>query len=249
MVLSEVLIVIPTYNERENIEKLVKAIIAVDEDFNILFVDDDSPDGTGEIAFVLSEKFPQVQVLRRRGERGYGVACKDGFNYGLKREFKYIFSMDADFSHDPKDIPRLLRRMKNCSMVIGSRYVDGGKIVADWGFFRRLLSTWGNRFARFLLRLPFKDCTSGFRGYRREILKSLELDTITLDGYAFLIELLNRGYEKRFAIEEIPITYVDRQKGKSKLSRKVILEALILVIRLGLKRLFGKSSQAVHTQR
>jgi len=222
------LIVIPTYNEKENIEKLVFRIFNLRGNYNILFVDDNSPDGTGAIINKLAEKDKRVHIIHREKKMGIGKAYVDGFKYALKKDFEYIIQMDADFSHDPKYIPSFLEKIKEYDLVIGSRYCKGIN-VKNWSLFRRFLSIFASKYVKFFTRMPFHDTLGGFRCYRREVLECIDLDTIFSDGNVFLMEMLFIAYKKGYKITEIPIVYVYRESGHSKMSRKVIFEAFYKV--------------------
>src|SRR3990170_2565308 len=201
--MDKTLVIIPTYNESENLPPLVHEIRRT-TNFHILVVDDNSPDGTGRIAKELAEKLGQITVIERKGERGYGRACLVGFKYGLRQNFEYLIQMDADLSHNPKSLPEIFKKMSQSDIVIGSRYIEGGKIVVNWGFLRKLLSRGGNRFARLMLSLPVRDCTNGYRGYRREVIQNLNLDKIKSNGYSFLIEVLYESHKKGYLLAEVP---------------------------------------------
>ncbi len=226
---------IPTYNEKDNIENLVKAIFGLNvERLKVVIIDDNSPDGTGEIADKLAENYP-VKVIHREGKLGLGSAYIAGFKYALRNGGKYIFEMDADFSHNPKDIPRLLKEAQNgYQVVIGSRKIDQGEIE-DWSLWRHFASNGAMFFSRILLGLRTKDVTAGFRCYKKEVLDDLDLDSIKSNGYAFQEEMIYLCEKKRFKIKEIPITFVDRKLGESKLSHNEIIEFFIKMIKLRLK--------------
>jgi len=236
--MKETLIIIPTYNEKDNVVKLVESIFKVNGDFDVLFVDDNSPDGTVEIIEGLAKENTNIKLLVRNDEKGYGRACIDGFRYGIEHDYEFFLQMDADLSHDPKMMSSMIKKAKDYDLVIGSRFVDGGEIVADWSPFRRFLSWGGSKFARFVLGLPVNDCTSGFRCYSRRAIEVLDLGLISSNGYSFLIETLYKCYKDGCKIIELPIIYTDRQKGQSKLSRIVIFEAFWLVLSTGVKRFF-----------
>ncbi|GLV59146.1 dolichol-phosphate mannosyltransferase [Dictyobacter sp. S3.2.2.5] len=224
------LIIIPTYNEYENLPPLLETVFSYVPQSDILIVDDNSPDGTGQLADKFAAEDPRVHVLHRAGKLGLGTAYVAGFKYSIEHNYDAAFEMDADFSHDPKYLPDFLKAIENADLVIGSRYIPGGS-TPNWSFGRRCISGCGNIFARFMLHIPVKDCTAGFRCYRREVLESIDLDTIQSQGYAFQIELAYRVMKQRFRITEIPITFMDRRVGKSKMSRKIVLEAFVYVTR------------------
>ena len=225
------ILVIPTYNEKENIEKLITKIFALNiSELEILVVYDNSPDGTADIVEQLSEKYP-LHLLKREGKLGLGSAYIAGFKKALSLGADYIFEMDADFSHDPDDIPRMLESAQDADLVIGSRKIKGGKVIG-WGWTRKFMSNGAMMFSRLLLGLKARDVTAGFRCFRRDVLHALDLDAIKSNGYAFQEELLYRTQKAGFKITEIPVTFVDRQEGKSKLSKKDIIEFFIVMIKL-----------------
>lgn len=226
------LIIIPTYNERENAPAIAQAVHTVVPDADLLFVDDHSPDGTGAVLDEMAAKDPRVQVLHRSGKQGLGTAYLAGFRRGLEAGYDYLLEMDADFSHDPKYLPEMLRRARaGADVVIGSRYVDGGGTV-NWGIGRKILSRGGGVYARTVLGVPVQDLTAGFICYRRRVLETLDLDAIRSEGYGFQIEMKYRVVRAGFRVEEMPITFVDRRVGQSKMSRRIFIEALTMVWRL-----------------
>jgi dolichol-phosphate mannosyltransferase len=231
------LIIIPTYNEYDNLRPLLQQIFTYAPASDILIVDDNSPDGTGKLADELHAENSQVNVMHRAGKLGLGTAYIAGFKYAVEHEYEAAFEMDADFSHDPRYLPDFLREIESADLVIGSRYVEGGG-TPNWSTLRRFISGGGNIFARFMLRIPVHDCTAGFRCYRRNVLESIDLDTIESQGYAFQVELAYRVYKHNFKIVETPIIFQDRRVGKSKMSRTIFLEGFTWVIRTR----FGKSS-------
>lgn len=236
------LVIIPTYNERENLRNIVQEIFSNPLQVDVLAVDDDSPDGTGEVGEELAREYERFQILHRKDDRGYGKACLEGFKRGIELGYDYICTMDADLSHDPRELNKFLSQFDSFDVIIGSRYIEGGRIVADWSIFRRGISKLGSSFARTMLKLPVRDCTSGYRCYKREVLESLDLDKIRSEGYSLLIEMLYLCQQKGFRIGEMPIIYVDRQRGKSKLNRRVVSEALFYVLKNGLRRIVLKYS-------
>jgi dolichol-phosphate mannosyltransferase len=223
------LVVIPTYNEAGNVRAIVAAVYDALPDASILIVDDASPDGTGRLADTLVTCYPSLEVLHRAGKQGLATAYVAGFRHALQRDYDRVFAMDADFSHDPRYLPALLAATDDADLVIGSRYVAGGR-TPDWDLSRRLISGCGNVFARTLLRLPVRDCTAGFRCYRRCVLEALDLEAIQLEGYAFQIETVYQSYRKGFRITEVPIVFPDRKVGKSKMSTAIVAEALTYVL-------------------
>ena len=224
------LVIIPTYNEAENLRPLLEAIFSFVSTTDILIVDDHSPDGTGELADSIAAEDSRVRVLHRPGKLGLGTAYIAGFKYAIAHGYDAAFEMDADFSHDPRYLPDFLTAIEHADLVIGSRYVRGGG-TPNWSLVRRFISGGGNIFARFLLGIPVHDCTAGYRCYRREVLESIDLDTIQSQGYAFQVELAYRVMQQGFRIVEIPITFMDRRVGKSKMSRKIVIEAFAYVLR------------------
>ena len=226
---------IPTYNEIENLRPLLEGIFSYVPEIEILIVDDNSPDGTGLLADQIHEQDPRVHVLHRTGKLGLGTAYIAGFKYAIDREYDAAFEMDADFSHDPRYLPDFLKAIENADLVIGSRYVPGGK-TPNWTILRRIISGGGNIFARFMLGIPVHDCTAGFRCYRRHVLENIDLDSIHSQGYAFQVELAYRVMRKGFKIVETPIIFMDRRVGKSKMSGTIFVEGFTYV----LKTRFGK---------
>jgi dolichol-phosphate mannosyltransferase len=229
---ASVWIVIPTYNEAENIEAIVGATRVElgrvrPGDYRILIVDDGSPDGTGQIADRLASEYPEIEVLHRPGKSGLGSAYRDGFARGLASGAELLFEMDADFSHDPRYIPDLLAAAQEADLVLGSRYVAGGG-VRDWGLLRRLISRGGGIYARLILGRTFDvhDPTGGFKCIRREVLESIELDTVRAEGYVFQIEVTYRAALAGFVVREVPIVFQDRKAGTSKMSSRIALEAM-----------------------
>lgn len=243
------LIVMPTYNERENITLIVEEILRYAPQVDILIVDDNSPDGTGEVAEALHGRFPNVSALHRTGKLGLGTAYIAGFRYALERDYELVLEMDADFSHDPRYLPDLLAEAEhsNADLVIGSRYVRGGG-TPNWSPLRRFISGGGNIFARFVLNLPVKDATAGYRCYRREVLAALDLGSITSQGYAFQVEMTYQTLNLGFHVSEVPILFVDRRVGKSKMSRKIFVEGFVYVLRarFGRSRKPAQSLAAAH---
>jgi dolichol-phosphate mannosyltransferase len=225
------LVIIPTYNERDNIGPLVEAILEQDQ-IGVLVVDDASPDGTGQVADALSRQFPgRVEVLHRMANRGFGRSYIDGIKHALAGPSQFIVQMDADLSHDPATLPALIAAAGHADVVIGSRYVEGGAI-RNWPKRRLLLSRFANIYVRTLTRIAARDCTSGYRCWRREALASLPLDRFLSDGYSFLVEMLFEASRRGHRIAEVPITYTERREGQSKMSRAVILESAITPWRL-----------------
>jgi len=234
------LIIIPTYNERENIERMVRKVMSIADDFHVLVVDDGSPDGTGEIVKSLQEKFHNsLHILVRKAKMGLGTAYVEGFRWGLQRDYDYFFEMDADFSHNPDDLIRLLGAcvQGGGDVAIGSRYVPGGD-VKNWSFDRRFLSRGASIYVRMITGMPVKDPTAGFVCYSRAVLEALDLDGIEFVGYTFQIEMKFKSQLAGFRLIEVPITFVDRVEGVSKMSGGIISEAIFGVLQLKWDSLF-----------
>jgi len=228
-------VIIPTYNERDNLAELTKRLMSIEVPLDVIFVDDGSPDGTGDLADNLVRTFPNISVIHRESKLGYGSAVIEGFRTALKKDYGWILQMDADLSHDPASIPKLLEAAREGDLVLGSRYIGGVRVV-DWEIGRVLLSYFANQYARTITGLPLHDITTGFRCYRRDVLQSFDFSAVKANGYGFLIEIAYRVWRSGGRLAEVPITYYGRQRGKSKLSKQTMLEAAILVWRL---RLFG----------
>jgi dolichol-phosphate mannosyltransferase len=228
----ETLVIIPTYNERENIENIVRAVLNVSGGVEVLVVDDNSPDGTGQIVDTMAAADDRVHVIHRGGKLGLGSAYIRGFKWALSNtDARHVFEMDADFSHDPESIPDFLEAIKDNDLVIGSRYLHGVTVV-NWPLSRLILSYGANIYTRIVTGLPLKDSTGGFKCFRRKVLEQLPLDTIRSDGYSFQIEVNFLCWKKGFRITEIPILFVDRRVGISKMSKKIVWEASRMVWRL-----------------
>jgi dolichol-phosphate mannosyltransferase len=227
-VIDRACVVLPTYDERENLPRMVPAILAAAPEADVLVVDDNSPDGTGALADGLAAGDPRVRVLHRQRKEGLGRAYLAGFAQALAAGYGRIIEMDADFSHDPARLPALLVASREADVVLGSRYVPGGGTV-NWGVGRRILSRGGSLYARTILGLPVRDLTGGFKCFRREVLEALDLGSVRSSGYAFQIELTYRALRRGFRVVEVPITFVDRRVGKSKMSRRIVAEALWMV--------------------
>jgi len=242
--LARPLVVVPTYNESENLRPIVAAIYAALPHTAILIIDDGSPDGTGQIADDLARQHRSLFVTHRPGKQGLGTAYIEGFRYALEHDYDCVFEMDADFSHDPRYLPALLAAAADADLVIGSRYVLGGR-TPDWGVSRRLISGFGNVYARAILRLPVRDCTAGFKCYRRAVVEAFDLDSIRLEGYAFQIETVLQAYRKGFHIKEVPIVFPDRKIGTSKMSKDIVAEAFTYVLR----RRLGGAARGAHARR
>ena len=233
---------LPTYNERENLEPMVRALREVlGEEGRVLVIDDASPDGTGEIADRLAAEHDWVGVLHRERKEGLGPAYLAGFQRALAEGAELVVEMDCDFSHDPADVPRLLSAAEDgADLVLGSRYVEGGSVSDDWGIVRRAVSAGGSLYARLLLGVPVRDLTGGFKCFRRAVLEAIDLGEVHAKGYAFQIELTYRARRKGFRVVEVPIRFVDRTHGGSKMSRAIVLEAIWKVPLLRLRALAGR---------
>jgi dolichol-phosphate mannosyltransferase len=243
---SRSLVVLPTYNERENVETIVAAILGQAAYFEVLVVDDNSPDGTGEIVDRLAAAQPQrVHVMHRGGKRGLGTAYIEGFSWALARDYDCVFEMDADFSHDPADLPRLRNAIVEggADASVGSRWIAGGG-TRNWSFLRTFISRSGSIYARLILGVPVKDLTSGFKCFSRRVLERLDLQSVGSNGYAFQVEMNYRCHRHGFRITEVPIMFVDRRVGKSKMGSHIVTEAMLVVLKLRLRELFG----GVHRQ-
>ena len=225
---QKILIITPTYNERENLQRLTTEVHRIVPEAHMLIVDDNSPDGTGDLAEGLAASDSRISVIHRKGKMGLGTAYVAGFKYALKEGYDFVFEMDADFSHRPEHLPEFLEAIKNADVVLGCRYMEGGG-TEDWGLMRRLLSKGGNLYARMLLSLPYRDLTGGFKCFRRTVLERIDLDSLESEGYAFQIELTYRAHKAGFRIAETPIIFPDRTLGNSKMSRKIVAEALVRV--------------------
>jgi dolichol-phosphate mannosyltransferase len=236
------LVIIPTYNECENIERLVAELLALASTLHVLVVDDNSPDGTGQLVDAMAAGHERVHIVHRAGKLGLGTAYIAGFKYAIEHGFELALTMDADFSHQPRYVPDLLAKIGAADLVIGSRYVRGGGAV-DSPLPRRLLSWGANLVAKLVLGLQAWDCTAGFRCYRREVLESIDLDAIFAQGYSFLIEMLYLVQRGGWSIAETPIQFLDRRQGTSKVSRAEIYKALYTVVRLGFRRMSNSYSR------
>ncbi len=238
--LEKALVVVPTYNERDNIHRLVPLVLEQDPRLEILIIDDDSPDGTGEIADRLATREPRLHVLHRTDKLGLGTAYIAGFRWGLDRDYDILFEMDADFSHDPSHLPQFLDAIREFDMVLGSRYLHGRVTVVNWPMSRLLLSWFANLYARVATGLPVTDATGGFKCFRANVLRGIDLDRVGSEGYSFQIEMSLRAWRNGFSIGEIPIVFADRDVGESKMSKRIIWEAVWRVWALRVLDLFGR---------
>ena len=234
------LVIVPTYNERANIAKLIETVLAQDRRLDVLVVDDGSPDGTGAIVDAIREREPRVNVLHRASKMGLGTAYLAGFRWALEAGYAYIFEMDADFSHDPGHIPSFLAAIEGADVVLGSRYRHGKVTVVNWPISRLLLSYTANAYARGVTGLQLWDATGGFKCFRREVLETIDLTSVRSNGYAFQIEMSFRAWKRGFRIVEIPIVFTDRSEGESKMSRRIVWEAVWMVWRLRWWAISGK---------
>jgi dolichol-phosphate mannosyltransferase len=232
------LVIIPTYNEVENIEQLLSILLEDNKDLEILVLDDNSPDGTARVVKGKMEAESRIHLIERPGKMGLGSAYVTGFKYALEHGFEYIMEMDADFSHNPKDVPRLLEEAKNYDLVIGSRYSNGVNIV-NWPFKRLLISYFASKYVRIITSMPIKDPTGGFKCFNRRVLESINLDKILSDGYAFQIEMNFRAWTRGFRIKEIPIIFTERINGVSKMSKHIVWEAAWMVWHLQIRKVLG----------
>lgn len=236
--MNKILIVIPTYNEKPNIEKLMNRLLKTDPAIEILVVDDNSPDGTGDLVESLSHSFSRIHLLRRQAKLGLGTAYVAGFQWALGRDYAFIFEMDADLSHRPRYIPKFIEALKENDVVIGSRWIPGGRL-ANWPWQRIFLSRLANMYSQFVLGVPLYDLTGGFMAYRRKVLENVGLETIRCDGYSFQIEMKIRALYQGYRLKEIPITFTDRISGDSKISRKIVWEAFWLVLKIKFQSIFS----------
>lgn len=237
--MSDTLIIIPTYNEKENIEAIIRAVFSEEKQFDILVVDDNSPDGTAQIVDGLQKEFPQLFIEIRKEKSGLGTAYIHGFNWALKRDYEFVIEMDADFSHNPKDLIRLYTACseKGIDFSIGSRYLNNKINVVNWDFKRVFLSYFASKYVRIITRIPIYDTTAGFVCYRRKVLENIELEKIKFIGYAFQIEMKFKAWKRKFKHKEVSVVFTDREKGTSKLSGSIISEAVFGVIKMRLRGL------------
>jgi dolichol-phosphate mannosyltransferase len=233
------LVVIPTYNERANLPHIVPAVLAQDRRLEVLVVDDNSPDGTGTLADEMAAADPRVHVLHRTAKQGLGKAYIAGFKWALARDYELILEMDADFSHDPKFVPQLLAAAQDADLVLGSRYKQGVNVI-NWPISRLLLSLGANQYARAVTGLPLSDSTGGFKCFHRRVLEAIDLDHVQSNGYAFQIEMTYRAWRKGFKLAEVPIVFTDRVEGQSKMSKRIVREAIWMVWWLRLRGMVGR---------
>ncbi|WP_321480800.1 polyprenol monophosphomannose synthase [uncultured Bacteroides sp.] len=242
---SDSIVIIPTYNERENIESIIRAVFNLEKVFHILVIEDGSPDGTAEIVKDLQKEFPErLFMMERRGKLGLGTAYITGFKWALKHDYEYVFEMDADFSHNPSDLPRLYKACyeDGADVAIGSRYVSGVNVV-NWPMGRVLMSYFASKYVRTITGIPVHDTTAGFKCYRRQVLETIDLDAIRFKGYAFQIEMKFTAFKYGFHITEVPVIFINRELGTSKMDSSIFGEAVFGVIKLKLSSLFCKYPQ------
>jgi dolichol-phosphate mannosyltransferase len=233
------LVIIPTYNEKENIRSVVELVLSQTPNLDVLIVDDNSPDGTAAIVTEMARAEPRVNLMSRAGKLGLGTAYIAGFKWGLSKGYAYLIEMDADFSHDPREIPNMLKAIQQADLILGSRYIDGVRVV-NWPLSRLFLSKGASYYVRIITGLPVHDPTGGFKCFRRRVLEAIELDTVRSNGYAFQIEMSYKAWMKGFRVQEIPITFADRYAGQSKMSGHIVREALWMVWSLALSHGFRR---------
>jgi len=244
--MSKTLVIIPTYNEKENIRDIIPAVLSQSPTVEVLIVDDGSPDGTGEIVAELATCESRIHLLRRAGKLGLGTAYIAGFKWALERDFAFMMEMDADFSHNPGEIPKFLKAIDQADLVLGSRYTGGVARVVNWPLKRLLLSKGAAIYVRLITGLPVMDPTGGFKCFRRQVLETIPLDTIRCNGYAFQIELSYQAWLRGFRVREIPITFSDREAGHSKMSGQIVREALWMVWRMAAQHGFRRRPFVAH---
>ncbi|MBO5698931.1 MAG: polyprenol monophosphomannose synthase [Bacteroidaceae bacterium] len=236
-------VIIPTYNEKENIEAIIRAVMALEDNFDILVIEDGSPDGTADIVkrLMANDFKGRLHIIERKGKLGLGTAYITGFKWSIEQKYDFIFEMDADFSHDPKDVPRLLKEVRDngYDVAIGSRYITGVNVV-NWPMGRVLMSYYASKYVQMITGIPVNDTTAGFKCYRRKVLETIDLDAIRFKGYAFQIEMKFTAYKLGFKIKEVPVIFVNRELGTSKMSGGIFGEALFGVVKLRLASMFGK---------
>lgn len=237
--MNKILVVIPTYNELENIQKIIPAVLKQNENIDLLVIDDNSPDKTGDYVEKLSKENNRIKLIRREGKLGLGTAYIRGFKYAVENNYNIVFEMDADFSHDPSEINNFLKAIEDADVVLGSRYINGVRVL-NWPMRRLLLSYFASVYTRVITGLPVKDATGGFKCFRIDVLKAIDLDNIKSNGYSFQIEMTFKAYKKGFKIKEIPIVFLDRVQGKSKMSKKIVIEAIFMVWKLRLRSIVGR---------
>lgn len=240
--MNPTLIIVPTYNERENLPRIVQKLLSIPVPMDMLIVDGNSPDGTGKLADELAVKHPEVHVLHEKGKTGLGRAYIAGFKWALERKYDFVFEMDCDFSHNPDDIPMFLKAAEQADLVIGSRYVGGIRVI-NWPLSRLMLSRFAGKFVEFVTGMPFTDPTGGYKCFRRRSLEAIDLDDVRSSGYSFQIEMTHRLWREGFKIVEVPIIFTDRTDGVSKMTRKIAYEAFWMVWRLWAQNGFHRSAK------
>jgi dolichol-phosphate mannosyltransferase len=245
--LGKVLVIVPTYNERDNLEIIAERLRAAVPSVDLLVVDDGSPDGTGELADKLAAADEQIHVLHRTSKAGLGAAYVAGFGWALDRGYDVAVEMDADGSHQPEQLPRLLSALRDADLVLGARWVPGGE-VENWPLTRKWLSLGGNTYARLALGLPLRDATGGFRAYRRQVLEGIRVNEVVSQGYCFQVDLAWRAWRNGFRVVEVPITFVERVRGESKMSRSIVFEALWRVTAWGFKSVGSRAHKTTNPQ-
>ena len=233
------LVIIPTYNEIDNIDKIIEAVLAQDDTLEILIVDDNSPDETGKQVIHIMAKTGRIHLIERHGKLGLGTAYVEGFKFAIRNKYDYIIEMDADFSHSPEDVPRLIAAMDSCDLAVGSRYSEGVNVV-NWPMSRLLLSYFASYYVKIITGMKIDDPTGGFKCFKRKVLETLNLDGILSDGYSFQVEMNYRSIAKGFKVKEIPIVFYERRDGKSKMSNDIVWEAIWMVWQLRIMKIFGK---------
>lgn len=237
--MARTLVVTPTYNEAENIGRFIAEVLAQGPEIDILVVDDNSPDGTGDIVEKIKSTNSRINLIRRPGKMGLGTAYVEGFKYAIKNKYDFIFEMDADFSHSPAEIPNFLKKMSDCDLVVGSRYTNGVRVI-NWPIRRLILSYGANLYTRIITSMPIKDATGGFKCFKRKVLEAIDLDKVHSNGYSFQIEMNFKAWSKGFKVCEHPIIFMERQSGVSKMSKRIVYEAVLMVWRLKFRKIFGK---------
>lgn len=236
--MPKTLVIIPTYNEAENIPRLIPTVLSQAPDLDILIVDDNSPDGTARLVKDMASADSRIHIIERPGKAGLGTAYVCGFKYAIEHGYDYVFEMDADFSHSPKEIPNFLKKIQDYDLVLGSRYINGVRVL-NWPMRRLLLSFSANVYTQIITGMPVRDATGGFKCFRRSVLESIDLDKVKSNGYAFQIEMSFKAWKKGFRLTEIPIIFLDRRSGVSKMSRKIVYEAVFMLWKLRFRSLFN----------
>lgn len=246
--MNDTLVIIPTYDEKDNVDPIARAVFDVKPDADLLFVDANSPDGTGAIIDSLAAADPRIHVIHQASKQGLGRAYIEGFKWALTQQYEYIFEMDSDFSHDPVELPNFLKAAEQADLILGSRYIHGIRIT-NWPLSRLLLSMGGALYVRTFTGMSFSDPTGGFKCFRRRVLQAIDLDSIRSNGYSFQIEMTHTAWMKGFTIAEIPITFVDRRSGYSKMNSSIFKEALLMVWRLVLRNRFRRRPRRLSNSR